>query len=127
MEQYLIDTNIVSDYLSCAISDTGLKYMDDIIDSVPNISIISKIELLSWRCSHATELKVLDFVNECNVLNISDEVVRYCVVLRKSKKIKTPDAIIAATALSKGYAIITHNKKDFSGIKGLRFIDPHDL
>ena len=44
--------------------------------------------------------------------------------IRRSKKIKLPDAIIAATALVNGLEIISRNKSDFSGITGLVCYDP---
>ena len=40
MEQYLIDTNVVSDYLSASFSMVGMALMDKAIDAIPNISII---------------------------------------------------------------------------------------
>ncbi len=45
----------------------------------------------------------------------------------QGKKIKTPDAIIAATALAYGYTIITNNEKDFKGITGLKIINPYKV
>ncbi|MCF8381671.1 MAG: PIN domain-containing protein [Bacteroidales bacterium] len=42
----------------------------------------------------------------------------------KSKKIKTPDAIIAATAMVHGCTLITNNEKDFNNIKGLKIANP---
>jgi len=55
------------------------------------------------------------------------DVITQCVNLRKGKKIKTSDAIIAATALVYGYTIITNNEKDFANIKGLKIINPHKV
>jgi predicted nucleic acid-binding protein len=54
-------------------------------------------------------------------------VITQCVSLRKSKKIKIPDAIIAATPLAFGYTIINNNEKDFKGIKGLKILNPHRM
>jgi predicted nucleic acid-binding protein len=60
-------------------------------------------------------------------MGISANVIAHCVALRKGKKIKTPDAIIAATALAYGYILITANEKDFANIKGLKLINPYKL
>jgi len=70
---------------------------------------------------------VQNFIADCSVLGISVDVIDQCVRLRKGKKIKTPDAIIAATALAYGYSLITNNEKDFAGIKGLKIINPMKL
>lgn len=124
MEQYLIDTNVVSNYLSSAFSIAGMQLMDKVIDAVPNLSVITQIELLCWKIDITTEQKVKEFISDSNVLDITPDVVVQCVELRKNKKIKTPDAIISATALVYGYTMITINEKDFANIKGLKVLNP---
>ena len=127
MEQYLIDTNVVSDYLSASFPNAGMKLMDSAIDAVPNISIITQIELLCWKTDEIITQNVIDFIADSVVLDITPNVITHCVSLRKSKKVKTPDAIIAATALAYGYTIITNNEKDFENIKDLKFINPYKV
>jgi predicted nucleic acid-binding protein len=127
MEQYLIDTNVVSDYFSASFSAAGMALMDTAIDAVPNISIITQIELLCWNSDKATTQNVQHFIADSVVLDISDDVITQCVSIRKGKKIKTPDAIIAATALAYGYTIITNNEKDFAYISGLKIVNPHKV
>lgn len=100
MEQYLIDTNVVSDYLSASFPAPGIALMDSAIDAVPNVSIITQIELLCWDTDDATTQSVKEFIADSVVLDIGPDVITHCVALRKGKKIKTPDAIIAATALA---------------------------
>ena len=127
MEQYLIDTNVVSDYFSASIPASGLQFMDLVIDAVPNLSVISQIELLSWKTDAATEQRIKDFIADSNIFGISANVIAHCVNIRRNKKIKTPDAIIAATALAHDYTLITANEKDFSGIDGLNLINPYKV
>lgn len=127
MEQYLMDTNTVSDYFSASFSAAGLQFMDAAIDEVPNLSVITQIELLCWKTEASVEQKVNEFIADSIVLNISPDVITQCVRLRKGKKIKTPDAIIAATALAYDYTLITNNEKDFANIKGLKIINPRNL
>jgi predicted nucleic acid-binding protein len=126
VEQYLIDTNVISDYFSAALSNKATDFLDTVINSIPNLSIITQIELLCWNIDSTTEQNVKDFADSV-VLDISPEVIEHCVVLRKNKKIKTPDAIIAATALAHDYTLITNNEKDFVNIKGLKIINPHKI
>jgi predicted nucleic acid-binding protein len=127
MEQYLIDTNVVSDYLSDSFSVTGMNLMDKVINAIPNISIITQIELLCWKTDQVTTQNVKNFIDDSIVLDITPDVITYCVNLRKNKKIKTPDAIIAATALAYGYTIITNNKKDFNNIDELKIANPYEM
>ena len=127
MEQYLIDTNIVSDYLSASLPATGITLLDAVIDAVPNISVITHIELLCWTTNTETGQKVKNFIADSEVMDITPAIIGHCVSLRKNKKIKTPDAIIAATVLAYNITIITNNEKDFAGIQGLKVVNPHKL
>jgi predicted nucleic acid-binding protein len=127
MEAYLIDTNVVSDYFSASFPPAGMALMDAAIDAIPNLSVITQIELLCWKTDAGTEQSVKDFIEDSILLDITPNVIDACVKLRKGKKIKTPDAIIAATALAYGYIIVTKNEKDFANIKGLKMLNPHKL
>ena len=127
MEQYLIDTNAVSDYFANAFPLKGMQFMDIVIDAVPNLSVMTQIELLCWNTNNDIELKVKAFIQDSTILDIDTNVIAYCVAIRKGKKIKTPDAIIAATAVSHGLTLISRNSSDFKNIRGLKLIDPHSL
>ena len=127
MEHYLIDTNIVSKYFSASFSETAMQLLDKAFDAIPNFSVITQIELLCWKIGDDIEQNVRDFINDSVVLDISPEVIENCVSIRKGKKIKTPDAIIAATALAHSFTLISNNEKDFSNIRGLTVINPEKL
>src|SRR5215217_1489375 len=117
MEQYLIDTNAVSHDLSAMLTQAGIEYMDGVIDAVPNLSVISQIELLSWKTSKNSQIS--EFINDSLIFSITPEVVTICVNIRKNRKIKTPDAIIAATAIANNFTLVTDNEKDFENIPKL--------
>ena len=127
MGQYLIDTNVVSDYFLASMPANGLRFMDDVIDAVPNLSIISQIELLCWKTDAAMEQQIRNFIADSIIFNITYNVIAHCVDIRRNKKMKTPDAIIAATAVVHGRTLVTNNEKDFTGIQGLKIINPFDL
>ena len=46
---YLIDSNVISDYFSNSFSENAMDFLETVISVIPNISIITKIEILSWR------------------------------------------------------------------------------
>ena len=127
MERYLIDTNAVSDYLSASLPVKGIAFMDTAIDAVPKISIITQIELLCWKTDLLTERNVQSFNNDSTILDITQDVISRCVLIRRSKKIKLPDAIIAATSLVYNLILISRNTSDFKNIDGLQVIDPYSL
>ena len=127
MERYLIDTNVVSDYFSSSLPEDGLQFMDGVINAVPNLSVIAEIELLSWKTTANIEEKVKEFITDSVIFDINSKVVHSCVRLRRAYKIKTPDAIIAATTLVNDFTLITNNEKDFRKIENLKVINPHAL
>ena len=127
MGQYLIDTNIISHYFSGSLPERGLRFIDSVVDTVPHLSVISQIELLCWKTDNEKEQKIKDFIEDSIILDITQDIILYCVSVRRNKKIKTPDAIIAATALSYGYTLITNNEKDFSNIRSLKIINPFTI
>ena len=127
MERYLIDTNVVSDYFSASLPATGLQFMDSVIDAVPILSVITQIELLCWKTDIANEQRVKEFISDSDILDITPDVIIHSVNIRRNKKIKTPDAIIAATALAHDYTLVSNNDKDFKGIKGLKYVNPYSI
>ena len=127
MGQYLIDSNVVSNYFSDVFSEKALSFLSYVIDEIPNLSIITKIEALSWRSPNiAKENVVRLFVDNSNIIALSDDIVDECIEIRRNIKIKTPDAIIAATAIVSGYTLITSDL-GFRRIPNLRIINPFDL
>ena len=127
MEQrYLIDTNAVIDYLGNKLSAEGMEFMNPIIDIVPCISVMTKIEVLGFNAPVEHYQLLKDFIDDSNVIELNDDVVNKCIEIRKSHKIKLPDAIIASSALVYELAIITRNTSDFKNIEGIQIIDPFD-
>ncbi len=106
----------------------GIAFMDSLIDGTPSISVITQIELLCWNTAdQRTTANIKNFISDSNIFDITPDVIAHCVTVRKGKKIKTPDAIIAATALSLGFTLVTHNEKDFLHIAKLKIINPFGL
>ncbi|HBC86856.1 MAG TPA: hypothetical protein DCZ94_07880 [Lentisphaeria bacterium] len=46
--------------------------------------------------------------------------------IRRARKMKLPDCIIAATALSGGFSLVTKNTSDFK-IAGLDVVNPYSI
>jgi len=127
MGQYLIDNNVISNYFSELLSEKGMDLVSEIIDKTPNISVITEIEALSWISSDLNkEIVVKDFIQNANILPLTSSIVKQTILIRRSKKTKTPDAIIAATAIVNDLSLITSDK-GFDNIKGLKIIDPKTL
>jgi len=127
MEKYLIDTNVISDYFSASLPASGIQLMDSVIDAIPNLSVITQIELLCWKTDSIKEQAVKEFISDSMIFEITPDVISLCVNLRRELKIKIPDAIIAATAIAGNFILISNNDKDFKGIKNLRYLNPYKL
>ncbi len=104
-----------------------MGFVADVIDLIPNISVITEIEALSWVSpDKSREVVVKAFIEDANILPLTPDVVAQCVKIRRSRKIKTPDAIIAATAIAHSLTLITSDS-DFNNIKGLKIVNPNNL
>ena len=125
--QYLIDTNAVIDYLGKKIPLTGMDFMTPIVDSVPNISVISKIEVLGFNAPEEHYKLLTNFMDDAAILDLTSTIVDVSIDIRKKHKTKLPDAIIAATALVYDLVLISRNVSDFKNIHDLKVIDPHSL
>jgi len=112
-DKLLLDTNIIIYYFNGLISDNKI---DEILKNSFNISIITKIEFLSWqklREDKVLEKRALDFISYANVYELTDEIADKVIDIRQQYRVKTPDAIIGATALVYGFDIVTNNVDDF--------------
>jgi predicted nucleic acid-binding protein len=112
-DKFLVDTNIIIYYFNGIVEDNRI---DEILKRSFNISIITKIEFLSWqklRDDEALKEKALNFISNANVYELTDDVANKVIEIRQKHKIKTPDAIIGATALVYGFDIVTNNVDDF--------------
>jgi predicted nucleic acid-binding protein len=125
--QYLIDSNSVIDFLSKKLPERGIIFMNNVIDDLPNISVITKIEVLGFDAQPKDSALLNDFVGDSNVIELTKSIVDKCIELRRKNKTKLPDAIIAATALELGLTLITRNIGDFKNIPNLKSINPWDL
>lgn len=127
MGQYLIDNNVISHYFSNALSENGMKFVAEIIDQIPTISVITEIEALSWLNPDKTKERIIqEFIADANVIALTPTIVKQCIALRRNRKIKTPDSIIAATAIAHNLILLT-NDRHFSNIQDLQVLDPQTL
>lgn len=53
-------------------------------------------------------------MSHATVLDLTEAIAEQSIRLRQQFKTKTPDAIIAATALLNGLTVVTNNTSDFS-------------
>ena len=125
--QYLLDSNIIIGFLDNRLPNKGMMFISEIVDTIPNMSVISKIEVLRYNTTEFAMKILEDFINCSNVCELDTKTVNETIQICRRSKIKLPDAIIAATCLLNKYILLTRNVKDFDHIADLRIINPWEL
>ena len=113
---YLIDTNIIIDYLRK--TDYAIELMNKIkLEETPYLSSVTTAELLAG-CSPKKRKTLCEFINKFNIIEINNEIAIQTGILvfdfaRKGITLHFQDATLAATALAHNFTLITKNKKHF--------------
>jgi len=113
----IIDTNIAI-YFLLGHKETE-KYF---YDFNPVFSFISELELISGRDFYKEELiDIQNFLSKQVVLDYIPAIKEIIIRIRSQRKLKLPDAIIAATAIYLDIPLVTSDKS-FVNIDGLNLI-----
>lgn len=91
--KYLIDSNII--IYSCI---PDYKFISDfILENIPVVSIISKIEVLGYgKLSDKDLSKIEEIFDILEIIGLSDDIVKKAVELRRNNNLKLGDEIITA-------------------------------
>ena len=125
--QYLIDTNTVIDYLGRKMPEAGMAFLNQVLDSSPTVSVITKIEVLGFNALAEDYQLLEDFMGDVDLIELTAAIIERTITIRKLYKTKLPDAIIAATALVHDFTLITRNTNDFKNITGIKLHNPYLL
>ena len=121
MSGYAFDANIVIDALAgYPPARTEIERAVG-LTSRPWISRMAWIEVLS-KGNESMVQDALVFLSRFGLDEIDDEISRRAAALRRERtRLKSPDAIILATAQIRGRVLITRNTKDFpAAMPGIR-------
>lgn len=123
--KYLLDTNIIIYHLNGLLNDKTQVSINSMLTLDLQLSIITKIELLGFKfTSQKQKLSTQMFVDNVNWILLTIAIADQAILLRQEYKIKTPDAILAATAILGDYTLVSHNDKDFKKIVSLKYLNP---
>jgi len=102
--RYVLDTNMI-------ISLLRFETVPDFFTSTELfVSIISRMELLSKPgITPEDEREIQGFLSNVTVVGIDNTVESKVIAIRRSKKLKLPDSIIAATAIVLKAILLTHD------------------
>jgi predicted nucleic acid-binding protein len=125
---YLIDTNVFTKYTQEELSEKGNELVDGILNSFScQISVITRIELLSWNTDQVTIDLIEEFIGMSKEFGLTEEIIIKTAEMRRNIKIKLPDAVIATTAMINDLILVSDNDKDFGKIPNLRYVNPAKL
>lgn len=125
--KYLLDTNIVIDYLN------GLTEFADLSERLSGAeifaSVVTRMELLSYHLlTTEDEPCVQAFLADLAIIPIGPEIERATIAIRRVARLKLPDSIIAATALVADATLVTRDRRlaelNWPGLRTLIFEKP---
>jgi len=97
--KFLLDTNVI-------INSINYKYKLPVNEY--SCSIITEMELLSFpKLTLQESLEIKKYLSFMNLLNINEQIKEKTIELRKKYKIKLPDSIICASAISNNLILVT--------------------
>lgn len=111
----LVDTDVFVDHLR------GAAVLQAGTDSVA-YSVITRCELFAGR--RTDEERVTALLAPFRELDVDREIAELAGRLRREIGIRTPDALIAATALHHRRSLVTRNRRDFDQVPRLRLRAP---
>lgn len=105
----VLDTNIVIDFLLGRSEALGEMERYD----RRAISLITWIEVLAGATDDAEESALEGVLAQFELLGIGMEVAGKAAGLRRTRKVRLPDALIWASAIHAGGLLVTRNTRDF--------------
>jgi predicted nucleic acid-binding protein len=117
----LLDSNII-----IYASKPGYEFLQPLVGAADiYASAVSYVEVLGYHLLNQGEADQLEeFFANTPTLPLAPSVLDEAVKLRRQRKMKLGDALVAGTALFHKCTLVTRNIKDFDGIPNLTVYDP---
>lgn len=115
--RYCLDTNTAIYFLAGRLSEP-------LPEGEWLISVITELELRSYSfATPGDALRVAEFIGQIPVVDLTPEIKKLTIAMRREKKLKLPDAIVAATA-DAAQAILITNDNQLAQASGVRCVVP---
>ena len=118
---FTLDSDILIRFLNSEEPETTFVWqqLEDEISSY--VSTISETELLSYKDLGNHEIAdINELLKSFSLIAVDSNIAKIAGEIRRKHRLKTPDALIAATAIFTGSVLVTRNIKDFKKIKELK-------
>jgi len=97
--QYLIDSNTVIDYLNDKLLESGNRLLNEVVDQMPQVSVVTKIEVLGFNTkTEKAQQMLIDFIEVGFVYGLDDEVVNQTITLRKNYRMPSLLLLLSSMA-----------------------------
>ena len=127
-QKYLIDSNVLIDYMANLIPVKGSDFVENLFNSQFLISVVTKIEVLGYNNLPQKILAMSNFISLSKILPLNEIVTEKTIELKRVfRKMKLGDAIIAATAITDNLVLITRNVDDFKFIPNFTVFNPYEM
>lgn len=105
----LFDTNILIDYLN------GIEKARTEIERHEQrlVSVVTWMEVLAGARDEAEEDVIDMFLRDFRIVDLTRRIARDAVEIRRTRRIRLPDAIVWASARAESALLVTRNTKDF--------------
>lgn len=124
---HLFDSNILIYHLNDVLPRESLEHVEAWIAEGAFISVVTRIEVLGYpEQTNAQFRRAAQLVNYFAEVPLEEAVVQRTIDLRQRQRIRLGDAVVAASALEQGAALITRNTADFRWIDELTVINPFE-
>ncbi len=112
--ELLLDTDVLVDHLRGARALT--------LRTPAWYSVITRCELFAGRGTDEQRVRML--LATFTEIDLDRAIAERAGRVRRETAIRTPDAVIAATAIEHDLELVTRNHRDFARVAGLRLRDP---
>ena len=122
--RYLIDTNLWL-YAASNVKEAVLFFDNAVKAEWAGYSAITRLEVFGFpTIKHDDERKLAEMLGCFEEVEVGTEVINRAIAIRRERRVRVPDSIIAGTALVMNATLATRNIDDFKGIRGLSVLNP---
>ncbi len=125
---FLLDSDILIYHANGRLDPRTERFLFGLLRQPVYMSVISRMEVLGWRGHTDQSWQMMnDLLETLEEIGLDEEVVRKTIHIRRTVRIKLPDAIIASSALARRLTLVTRNLGDFCLVPGLTVVDPFNV
>jgi predicted nucleic acid-binding protein len=103
-------------FIKDALPPSVLTQVESWITEGAVISVLSRIEVLGYPQTADQLQQAMRLLAYFEEIPLHESVVQWTITLRQQYRIRLPDALSAATALDRGFPLVTRNTQDFHTI-----------